>query len=65
MIDNDNINNIEELGVKKLAYEVQKQSEGFYITFEYDGITETIKELEQYFKINSNVLKFITIKQED
>ena len=65
MIDNENINNIEELGVKKLAYEVKKQNEGFYVTFEYDGIMETIKELEQYFRINSNVLKFITIRQED
>lgn len=65
IIDNENVKNIEELGTKKLAYEVKTQNEGFYIDFEYDGIMETVEELEQYFKINDNVLKFITIKKVD
>lgn len=65
IIDKENIKKFEELGTKKLAYKIKKQEEGFYITFEYDGIMETIEELEQYFRANDNILKFITIKKED
>lgn len=65
IIDKENIKKFEELGIKKLAYMIQKQDEAFYITFEFDGIMETVEELEQYFRINNNILKFITIKIED
>lgn len=65
MIDNENINNVEEIGTKKLAYEISKQKEGFYTIFDYDGIIQTVEELEKYFRINDNILKFITIKKGD
>ena len=63
ILDNENIKNIEELGAKKLAYEIQKNNEGFYVEIEFDGIIQTIEELERYYRSNDNILKFITIKK--
>lgn len=65
ILDDENIKNIEELGTRKLAYEIQKNNEGFYIEIEFDGIIQTIEELDKYYKSNDNVLKFITIKKGD
>lgn len=61
-VENDKI---EELGIKKLAYEFQKQKEGYYIEFSFDGTCEDVVKLERYYRINNNILKFINVRCED
>jgi len=57
---------IEEMGLKKMAYEVKKNKEGYYVVFNFACEPEAIKELERYYRITDEVLKFLTIsKQED
>ena len=55
----------EELGIKKLAYKIQENKEAFYLRFEWEGIGDTLLELEKYFRENDYVLKFITIRKND
>ena len=54
----------EELGTKKLAYDIKGQKEGFYIRYEFEGVENTVTQLESYFRINNNILKFITIRHD-
>lgn len=66
LINNDGkILSIDELGKKKLAYEIKKQKEGFYIVFKFEANPQLITELERIYRITDNVIKFIVIKEEE
>lgn len=57
---------IEKWGKKRLAYEIKKQTRGFYVLFDYAGKSAIVNELERNFKIDDKVLKFMTVvKSED
>lgn len=60
-----NISNIEHHGIRKLAYEIKKYDEGYFITMDFKQKLETIPALEKIFRKNNNVLKFIIIKKEE
>ena len=60
-----NLTEIEDLGIKKLAYEIKKHKEAYYIEFHFKDNSENIEELERYFRTNDDVLKFVIIKEED
>lgn len=65
-IINKNGNNISEnIGKKKLAYEVKKNKEGIYIEINFTSEASFIAELERQYKIDENVIKFIVIRKED
>lgn len=58
-----NVEIFEDLGNRYLAYEIQEEKEGHYIRIEYyTKENEIIENLEKYFKINTDILKYITIK---
>lgn len=65
MNDNGELKSAENLGKKKLAYEVQKHKEGYYMQFYFESEPEFITELERQYRIDDNVIKFIVIKRED
>lgn len=55
----------EDIGNKKLAYEVQKHKEGHYFIFEFYSKSEDIRELERNYRIDDNVLKFIVVRKDE
>lgn len=59
------VNSVEELGKKKLAYEIKKQKEGFYILIKFEAKPELISELERNYRIADEVMKFIVVKEEE
>ena len=59
------VEKVDELGKRKLAYEVKKNAEGFYVVFYFEANTSLIAELERNYRITDEVIKFMTIKQED
>ena len=59
------VEKVDELGKRKLAYEVKKNEEGFYVVFYFEANTNLIAELERNYRITDEVIKFMTIKQED
>ena len=56
---------VEELGNKKLAYEIKKQKEGYYIIFKFEANPALISELERNYRITDTVMKHIVIKEEE
>lgn len=56
---------IEKWGKRKLAYEIKKQTNGFYVMIDYAGKSAIIDELERNFKIDDKILKFMTIMKDD
>lgn len=62
---NRNVISIENIGKKRLAYEVKKNKEGIYIEINFTSEASFIAELERQYKIDENVIKFIVIRKED
>lgn len=66
LINNDGkLEKVDELGKKRLAYEIKKQKEGYYIVFYFEANPTLIAELERVYRITDEVMKFIVVKQED
>ena len=45
LINNNNgkVENVDEMGKRKLAYEIKKQSEGYYVVYTFEANPEFIK----------------------
>ncbi len=52
-------------GKKKLCYDINKKSIGFYIFFVYDGDSEVPEKLQKLFKLNQNILRHMTVSFEE
>ena len=66
LINNDGkLEKVENLGKRKLAYEVKKQKEGYYQVFNFEANPELIKELERNYRITDEIIKFMTIKVDE
>ena len=57
--------NLDHWGLKKLAYPINKELQGYYVYAEYAGKPEAVAELERIFKIDDRVIKFMTIKTQN
>lgn len=51
-----------DMGMRKLAYPVQKNDRGYYTVLFYKAEGVVIHELERNLKINEDVIKFLTVK---
>ncbi len=59
------VTEVEEWGKKKLAYEIQKMSEGFYYFIQFDAEGDVPARLEQNVRIMDNVLRFLCIRKDE
>ncbi len=65
LINNDGkVEKVDELGKRKLAYDVKKFSEGFYIVFNFEANSDLIAELERNYRITDEIIKFMTVKKD-
>ena len=57
---------VENWGLKKLAYSIQKKLSGFYalIDFEYDSEVNVIDLYETELKRDERIMRFMTVKQD-
>ena len=61
---NGELTKVEEWGKKTLAYEVKKQTEGYYILFTFDAKPEFIAEFERILRLDEIVLKHMVIRKD-
>ena len=59
------IKNLQQLGKKKLAYNIKKFREGNYVYVEFDANGSVVLSLENFFKVNDDVIRFLTVKVEE
>nr|MBI1231391.1 30S ribosomal protein S6 [Cytophagales bacterium] len=52
--------NVENWGLKKLAYPIQKKSTGFYVLVEFKALPTLLKKLEIEYRRDEKVLRFLT-----
>ena len=59
------ITKVEELGKRKLAYEIKKCKEGYYAVLYFEADASVISELERIYRIKDEIMKFITVRIDD
>ena len=62
--ENGKFESIEDLSIKRLAYEIRKNNEGHYIIFNFESNSDFIVELERVYRINDDILKFIVVRKD-
>ena len=66
IINNDGkLEKIDNLGKRKLAYEVKKNNEGIYLVLTFEANAYLIEGLQRNYRITDEVIKFIVIKIEE
>jgi small subunit ribosomal protein S6 len=50
------------MGMRKLAYPIEKNERGYYYVVYYSVAPSAINEIERRFRLNEDLLRFVTIK---
>ena len=54
-----------EQGRKKLAYDVKKQDQGYYVLMDFVGSADLVAEIERNMRLDDRILKYLTVKLAD
>lgn len=58
---NGTIEKVDEWGKRKLAYEIDKKTEGYYVLINFQSATEFIKELDRVYNITDAIMRTMTV----
>ena len=58
------VNNVDKLGRKKLAYEINNFKDGFYVILNIELSAEKIVDLKRYIKLNESFLREMVFQAE-
>ena len=56
------VEKVDELGKKRLAYDIKKNKEAYYVVFYFEADPKSIAELERNYRITDEVIKFIVVR---
>ena len=56
---------VDEWGNKRLAYEIEKLRDGYYVFVDFKANPSLPQELERNFRISDDVLRYIVINREE
>ncbi len=55
----------EVMGVRRLAYPIQKHTDGYYVLFEIEGSGQEIAELERRMRVNDLIMRYLTVRVDE
>jgi small subunit ribosomal protein S6 len=55
--------NVDEWGNRKLAYEIDKAKEGYYVLVDFNAAADLPAELERNFRISDAVMRFMVTRK--
>ncbi len=59
------VNDVDDWGKKKLAYEIQKMTEAYYYFIHFDAEGAAIAEIESRMRIMDNVIRYLCVRQDE
>ena len=62
---NGTVEAVYEWGKRRLAYEINDRTEGYYILVDFKAAPEFPKELDRQYRITDGILRTIIIRKED
>ena len=61
---NGTVGETEEWGKRRLAYEIEKQTEAYYYFIQFDAASDTPAEIERRIRIMEPVIRYLCVKQD-
>ena len=55
------VDRVDRWGKRRLAYEIAKEKEGYYVVMRFSAEPPAVKELDRLFKISGDVLRHIIV----
>mgnify|MGYP001051885148 FL=1 len=65
VIGEDNVLDVDEWGMRKLAYEINDLTEGYYIIVNFKSTPETVEELDRICKISDNIMRHMIVRVDE
>ena len=62
--ENGTLGEIDDWGTRKLAYEINKKSEGNYVLINFEADPSIVKELERRAQITDQIMKYLVVNKE-
>jgi small subunit ribosomal protein S6 len=59
------VQKIEKMGKRRLAYEVDKHREGYYVLFVISANGDIVKECERRLRVMDAIIKYITVRTDE
>lgn len=59
------VSQVDEWGLKDMAYRIQKQTRGYYILLRYRATSAAVQELERNMKLADGVMRYLTVRSEE
>jgi len=56
---------LDRWGIKRLAYEINREIQGYYVYMNYAAPGKTVDEIERIFRIDDRALRYLTVKLGD
>ena len=61
---NGTLENVDEWGKRRLAYEIKDRTEGFYVLVDFKADADFPKELDRQYRITDGILRTIIIRKD-
>lgn len=58
------IEKLEDIGKRRLAYEIEDYNEGYYVQINFQAETAAVEELERVLRITDGVIRYLIVKDE-
>ncbi|WP_232698023.1 30S ribosomal protein S6 [Brevibacillus daliensis] len=58
------VTKLQEMGKRRLAYEIQKLRDGFYVLMNFKANADVVAETERLMKINDDVIRFLFVRED-
>ena len=62
---NGTVENVDEWGKRRFAYEIDDKTEGYYVLVDFTSDGEFPKELDRQYRITDTILRTIIIKKDE
>ena len=59
------ITEIDEWGMRKLAYEINDLTDGYYFIINFESTPETVEELDRVCKISDNIMRHMIVREDE
>lgn len=59
------VSEVEEWGLRDLAYRIQKQGKGYYTLLQYRASGRAVEELERNLKLTDGILRYLTVRSDE
>ena len=65
MAKNGTVENVDEWGKRRFAYEIDDKTEGYYVLVDFTSDGDFPKELDRQYRITDGILRTIIIRKDE